>query len=871
MPQPARGRDCGPAGAPAVAGMQTGCAFGLAAALAAGAGHAFLASSRPQSGGAYLEATPQAALRGFQPEAGMADSATSASSSRSTPADSATGSTSNVAAVAAGSAAIGAVCAMVGSARHARRGLRKRMTGVTACKAVMEADIEDRVAAAEAAEAQADGMYRGNVMPITRLVGLEDVKLALRLACIDPSIGGVGICGGHGTAKTTLARSLRGVLPRIEVMKKSICNLDPEKPEEWDPLSKQRMAKGSDGEWETDVIDCPFIELPLGCTEDRLVGSLDVQASMEAGKPVFEPGLLAKAHRGILYIDDVNLLQEDLVSLLLTAIESGVNRVEREGLSISHPCRPLVIATWNPEEGVLRPHLLDRLAVALNTDIQTVYADIGERVMAVSSTLDFTSKGNQGVVDSKEETDSIATQLLFAREFLKDVEVSDEQLLRFSQEAGRGMCEGHRAEVFAEKIARAHAALNGRDRCDAEDVKIGIKLAIIPRARFKTSEEEEEQDPDAKPPPPKPMDADPDEDEDTDDEQDQEEEDAEDQEQEPPEPDQDEEQDEEEEEDEEKEQQELPEEFMIDAEGAIVDEDLLKFQQQQKKQGRSGARQKIYSMDRGRYVKAMLPKGGDTKTGKIALDATLRNAVVFQKIRREEAVKKGKPLKNVYVERSDIWVKKMARKAGALVIFIVDASGSMALNRMQNAKGAVLKLLESAYQSRDQVCLIPCRGISADVLVPPTSSVARASRSMQVLPCGGGTPLAHALQQALTMGTNAISSSDVGSVCVVAITDGRANVPLAVSEGDEGAVDEKGRMKKVPKSQLQEEVMVCADRVRAAGFKFLLIDTENKYVSSGIAKALSERAGGRYYYLPRADESTIAGIAGSAVAELRAK
>jgi len=331
---------------------------------------------------------------------------------------------------------------------------------------------------------------------------------------------------------------------------------------------------------------------------------------------------------------------------------------------------------------------------------------------------------------------------------------------------------------------------------------------------------------------------------------------------------------EEEEDNDAEEQQELPEEFMIDPEGAIVDDDLMKFQSQQKKQGRSGKGNKIYSMDRGRYVKAMLPKGGDAKGGKIALDATLRNAVVYQKMRKEEAIRKNTPpdqLRNVYVERSDIWVKKMARKAGALVVFVVDASGSMALNRMQNAKGAVLRLLENAYQNRDQVALIPCRGISADVLVPPTSSVSRASSSMQVLPCGGGTPLAHALQQAILLGTNALKTSDVGSVCIVSITDGRANVPLAVSEGDEMALDENGRMKKIPKEELQEEVFVMADRIRAMGFKFLLIDTENKYVSSGIAKKVSDRADGRYYYLPRADDKAIANIAGDAINELRSR
>jgi len=748
-------------------------------------------------------------------------------------------------------AAVGGLLALTGS------GQRRRVSAHVAT-------LDDRVAAAEAAEA-AEASGRGFVVPMTRVEGLEDVKLALKLACIDPSLGGVGVSGGHGTGKTTLARSLRGVLPKIEVVDKSICNCDPEKPGEWDTLTRERLQRDAEGKVTTKVIDCPFVELPLGCTEDRLVGSLDVQASMEAGRPVFEPGLLAKAHRGVLYIDDVNLLQDDLVSLLLTAVESGVNRVEREGLSVAHPCRPLIVATWNPEEGPLRPHLLDRLAISLNTDVSTVYTELDERTSAVSAAFDFAERPAESITECSSDISMMQTQLLFAREFINDVEITPDQFERLAQEASNGACEGHRGEVFAVKIARAHAALNGREVCNAEDIKVAIKLAILPRIRVQEQRMEDEQMEEPPPPPPPPPQEEFDDNEEEMEPPDQEEEENEDEEQ-----DQDEEQDEDQEEDQE---QELPEEFMIDPEGTVVDEDLLKFQSQQKKSGRSGKGQKIYSMDRGRYVKAMLPKGGDSKSGKIALDATLRNAVVFQKMRREEAEKKLKPeeRRNVYIERSDIWVKKMARKAGALVIFVVDASGSMALNRMQNAKGAVLRLLENAYQNRDQVALIPCRGISAEVLVQPTSSVARASGSMKVLPCGGGTPLAHALSQAIMLGNNAVKSSDVGQVCIVAITDGRANVPLAVSEGDENALDENGKMKKVPKEDLQEEAYVLADRMRGMGFKFLLIDTENKYVSSGVAKTLVDRAGGRYYYLPRADDKAIAGIAGDAINELKAR
>jgi len=758
---------------------------------------------------------------------------------------------------AASAAAVGMTAAAARRQRKARGAARgQRLTFRQA------AAVEDRVAAAEALEEEETMKWRGLMIPMTRVVGLEDIKLALQLAAVDPSLGGVGICGGHGTGKTILARSMRGILPKIEVMKNSICNLDPEKPEEWDALSKERMG----GKTETKVVDCPFVELPLGCTEDRLVGSLDVQASMDQGRPVFEPGLLAQAHRGVLYIDDINLLQDDLVSLLLTSVESGVNRVEREGLSVAHPCRPLIVATWNPEEGPLRPHLMDRLAVVLSTEVEQVYTNLDERIVAVDSSLSFSEGAEKAVEEAKEDLQTMETRLVFGRATLDDVTLGKDQMRRIAEEAGRGQCEGHRAEIFAAKVAKAHAALQGRDVVSKEDLQLGIKLAIIPRIRVSQEQMEEQMEQPPPPPPPPPP------------QQEEEDLDNEDMDEPPPELDEEEDQEppeqEEDDGDQEEMQEEVPEEFMISAEGAVVDDDLLKFQNKSKASGRSGARSKIYSMDRGRYVKAMLPKGGDSKSGKIALDATLRNAVVFQKMRREEAARTlpKERQKTVYVEKGDIWVKKMARKAGALVIFIVDASGSMALNRMQNAKGAVLRLLESAYQNRDQVCLIPCRGIRADVLVPPTSSVARASRSMQVLPCGGGTPLAHAMSQAINIGENALSSKDVGQVCLVAITDGRANVPLAVSEGDADAVDENGRMKKVPKEDLQAEIMVFADRLRNNNnFKFLLIDTENKYVSSGIAKELAERADGRYYYLPRADDKSIAEIAGGAVMEMKGR
>ncbi|UWX58327.1 magnesium chelatase ATPase subunit D [Chlorobaculum sp. MV4-Y] len=614
------------------------------------------------------------------------------------------------------------------------------------------------------------------MIAFTDIVGMDLAKQALMLLAVDPSLGGVVIPSTVGSGKSTLARAFADILPE----------------------------------------GTPFVELPLNVTEDRLIGGVDLEATLASGQRVVQHGVLSKAHKGVLYVDSLSLLDSSAVSHIMDAMSRGAVIVEREGLSEVHPADFMLVGTYDPSDGEVRMGLLDRIGIIVPF---TPVNDYRARKQIVNIVM-----GTRDEEDTQDELRMLRGLIDAAREQLHKVSMTNEQIKGLIQTAISLGVEGNRVDIFAIRAAIANAALNQRTEVDDEDLKLAMKLVLVPRAtRMPEREPNPEEMAQDEPPP----------------QEEQPQDETEDQNAPPDQTDS----------DAEEEQEETPdmiEELMMDAVETELPDNILNISLASKKKAKSGSRGEALNNKRGRFVRS---QPGEIKSGKVALIPTLIAAAPWQASRKAEQAKKGiKSTAALIIGKDDVKIKRFRDKSGTLFIFMVDASGSMALNRMRQAKGAVASLLQNAYVHRDQVSLISFRGKQAQVLLPPSQSVDRAKRELDVLPTGGGTPLASALLTGWETAKQA-RTKGITQIMFVMITDGRGNIPLGAAY-DPNAT-------KASKEELEKEVEALALSIQADGIASIVVDTQMNYLSRGEAPKLAQKLGGRYFYLPNAKAEQI--------------
>nr|YP_009497897.1 chlI [Gracilaria changii]ART65161.1 chlI [Gracilaria changii] len=316
------------------------------------------------------------------------------------------------------------------------------------------------------------------VFPFTAIVGQEEMKLALLLNVIDPKIGGVMIMGDRGTGKSTTIRAIADLLPKIEVVQDDLFNSHPSDYDLMSDIVKTQVRKGD--HMPTQFIDVPMVDLPLGATEDRVCGTIDIEKALNEGIKTFEPGLLAKANRGILYVDEVNLLDDHLVDILLDAAASGWNTVEREGISIRHPARFVLVGSGNPEEGELRPQLLDRFG--MHAEIRTV-KEPSLRVKIVEQRSKFDSNPYTCLQEFKEQQDKLKSSIVAAQTRLSNVTIDYDLRVKISEVCGTLDVDGLRGDIVTNRAAKAFAAYNERTKVNIGDIKTVITLCLRHRLR----------------------------------------------------------------------------------------------------------------------------------------------------------------------------------------------------------------------------------------------------------------------------------------------------------------------------------------------------------------------------------------------------
>jgi len=321
------------------------------------------------------------------------------------------------------------------------------------------------------------------LFPFTRIVKQEKMKRALLLNVVDPGIGGVLIKGEKGTAKSTAVRSMEQFLPARPVVKGCAYHCDPRFPKRFCADCLERIANGE--KLETVMAPMKVVELPLSATEDRVSGTLDLEHVLKTGKKKFEPGVLAQANGNILYVDEINLLDDHIVDLLLDSAAMGVNYVEREGVSFSHPAKFVLVGTMNPEEGNLRPQLLDRFGLSVEVESED---EINTRMEVVKRRITFDADPEAYVADCQSELDALTKQIVLARELLPQVAVDDDAVRMAATLSMRFNMEGHRADITLIRAARANAALDGRTNITKTDMTEIASLVLAHRIKRKAFE-----------------------------------------------------------------------------------------------------------------------------------------------------------------------------------------------------------------------------------------------------------------------------------------------------------------------------------------------------------------------------------------------
>ncbi len=629
--------------------------------------------------------------------------------------------------------------------------------------------------------------------PFAAIVGQPLLKQALLLCAVDPGIGGVLVRGDKGTAKSTAARGLTQVLPPITLNEGCAFHCAPGQPASactvcnTDPVQRQDTV--------------PFVTLPLGATEDRVLGSLDLQQALQGGQRAFQPGLLAAAHRGILYIDEVNLLADHLVDVLLDVAAMGVNSVQREGISISHPARFTLIGTMNLEEGDLRPQLLDRFGLMVEVSAPT---DKTVRAEVVRRRIAFEADPAAFAQRWQPQQDALLAQVAEAQRLLGEVVLDDAMLELVSHLCCEFEVASLRADIVMHKTARAIAALQARTRVTPDDVREAA-LLVLPHRRRRKPFEQTGMDEDklddlvdqARQPEPPPQDAH----DDTPGEQTAETPSA----------------DAPQQEQEQKQEGEGAQQTFAVAAAGTARRISVAATAQAAANAASGRRSAVADANRGSAVRAV----PDANPDRLAIGATLRSAAV----RGALAGETDGPLA---VTRDDLHRQVRSGRGANLIVFVVDASGSMAAQRrMEAVKGAVLALLTDAYQRRDQLAVIAFRGEQAQLLLAPTRSADLAEQGLRELPTGGRTPLPHALQLAAQVLQQAAQhTAQQAPPLLVILSDGKANVSLPGSSGDPWS-----------------ETLQAAEALAAQGVPALVLDTEAGYLRLGRAAQLAEALG----------------------------